>query len=473
MTPELAVRSSLRPLAVLAALTAALAGVVPSAAPATAAADEPLSGPCIVGDPTSPVCSFEYGTVVFVADGDTLDVKIDTSGLAEDLGLTARVRLAGVQAMELDTYSRDPAKRTGPCHGKEAVAALERMTPIGSRVRLAAQDLSARSSRDRFRRSVAYPLADGSWQDVGTRQIQDGHALWLPNKTEYAWNASYNLWSQQAGRAGSQLWDTDYCGYGPNQYSKLQVYVRSDAEGVEGVDLNGEYVVIRNRNKRTSVDLSGWSVRDTMLRYPTYTAAVKPPPGFTFPAGTVVRPGQTVTLYVGAGTPGGGKFYWNQTAPVFENQSAAPTSVGEGAYLFDPQGDLRFWSIYGCLTPEFCADPLAGKVAISAVQHDAPGDDATNPNGEFVDVTVPVGGTAVDLQGYQLVSAPYAYDFGAGSVVRPGETLRVQIGTGTATRLARFWGKSSGILSGSGDTVSLQNFRGSVLDCKAWGTATC
>ncbi len=465
-------RLSLRPLAV-AALAAVVGGLAPATAPASAAADEPLSGPCIAGDATSPTCSFEYGTVVFVADGDTLDVKIASSPVAENVGVTARVRLAGVQAMELDTYSRDPAKRTGPCHGREATASLEGMTRIGSRVRLAAQDLGARSSRDRFRRSVAYALADGTWQDVGSLQIQRGHALWLPNKTEYAWNARYDLWSQQAGKAGLQLWDTDYCGFGPNQYSKLQMYVRSDAEGVEGVDLNGEYVSIRNRNKRHPVDLSGWSVRDTMLRYPAYTGTVKPSPGFTFPAGTVVRPGQTVTLHVGSGTNGGGKFYWGQTAPVFENQSAAPTFVGEGAYLFDPHGDLRVWSIYGCLTAEFCADPLAGKVRISAVQHDAPGDDVANPNGETVDVSVPVGGTAVDLQGYQLVSAPYAYDFGPGSVVRPGETLRVQIGAGASDRLVRSWGRPSGILSSAGDRVSLENFRGSVLDCKAWGSATC
>ena len=70
--------------------------------------------------------------------------------------------------------------------------------------------------------------------------IQSGHALWLSANNEYAWNRSYNLWSQQAAQAGLNLWDRDACGYGPNQGSNLQVYARWDAEGPDGVDLNGE-----------------------------------------------------------------------------------------------------------------------------------------------------------------------------------------------------------------------------------------
>ncbi len=467
-------RLPLRSLTVTALLGALLATTgVPLAAPTLAvSAAEPLSGPCVAGDPASPTCSFQYGTVVFVADGDTIDVKIDRTPLAEDLGVTARIRLAGVQAMEMWTYSKYPDRRTGPCHGVEATASLESMTPIGRRVRLAAMNMTARSG-ERYRRSVAYALSDGTWQDVGTTQVQRGFGLWLPNKNEYAWNYRYSLWAQQAGKAGLQLWDTDACGYGPNQMSNIQIYARSDAEGVDGVDLNGEYVRIRNRNKSTPVDLSGWFVRDTMLRYAGAQAAVHPNPGFTFPSGTLLQPGQTITLYAGSGTNGDGNFYWGQTSSVFENQTNAPTYDGDGAYLFDPQGDLRYWTVWGCLTAELCADPAVGKVGITGLQSDAPGADDTNPNGEYVDVTVPATGSAVDLQGYQLVKFPYAYDFGPGSVLQPGETVRVYVGSGPSSRLVRYWGKPSGIFNNGGGKVTLENFRGTRLDCRAWGTASC
>ncbi len=463
-------RPLLRPLAVAALLAGLVGAGLPGASPASAA--EPLTGPCIAGEPTSPTCSFEYGRVVFVADGDTVDVQIDTSPLAEDVGVTARVRLAGVQAMELYTYSKDPARRTGPCHGVAATASLERMTPIGSRVRLAAQQLDARSG-ERFRRSVATRAADGSWQDVGSRQIARGHGLWLPNAQEYAWNRAYNLAAQQAAQSGLELWDRDACGYGPNQGSTLQVYARWDAEGTDGVDLNGEYIRIRNRNKTTPVDLSGWFLRDSFLRPMTATGEPTRNPGYTFPTGTVVQPGQSITLHVGSGTDGGGTFYWRQTSQALDNISVGPVWLGDGAYLFDPQGDLRYWSIWGCLTATSCADPLTGKVTIAHVQSDAPGEDATNPNGEYVDLAVPATGTAVDLEGYQLVNFPYAYDFGPGSVLKPGERLRVHVGAGTSSRLTRYWGKASGIFNNGGETVALENFRGAALHCKAWGTATC
>lgn len=466
-------RLALRPLAVL-ALSLATSSLLaaPLAPAAAAAAAEPSSGPCVSFDPASPTCQFEYGTVTFVADGDTLDVKIDTSPVAADVGVTARVRLSGVQAMELDTYSRDADQRSGPCHGVEATASLESMTPIGRRVRLAAQDLHGRSG-ERFRRSVAFVDRDGLWQDVATQQLQRGMGLWLPNTVENAWNRHYNYWSQKAAASGLRLWDTDACGLGPAQAAELQMYVRSDAEGTDGDDLNGEYVRIHNRSTERSVDLSGWFVRDTMLRPMTATAGVSGTrhPGFTFPSGTVVAPGDTVTLHVGSGTSSARRFYWQQTSPVFENQTAAPAYVGDGAYLFDPQGDLRVWQVYGCLTRSLCADPLAGRVRISQVQWDAPGTDSANPNGEYVDVTA--GDTPVDLQGYQLVNFPYAYDFGAGSVLQPGERLRVHVGAGSSSRLVRYWGKSAGIFNNAGETVSLENFRGSRLSCAAWGSGRC
>jgi micrococcal nuclease len=38
--------------------------------------------------------------------------------------------------------------------------------------------------------------------------------------------------------------------------------------------------------------------------------------------------------------------YWGLDIPIFENATGAPTYMGDGGYLFDPQGDLRAWQQY-------------------------------------------------------------------------------------------------------------------------------
>src|SRR5690349_8633915 len=90
-------------LGVLAAVLVA-AGAVPSAAGGAAAE---------AGSVT------QYGTVVFVADGDTIDVRID--GVAPDPGRAGtRIRFLGTQAMELYEYHSDLTRDTGECHAVEA-----------------------------------------------------------------------------------------------------------------------------------------------------------------------------------------------------------------------------------------------------------------------------------------------------------------------------------------------------------------
>ncbi len=77
---------------------------MPISAPATAAT--------ISGGSASII---QYGAVVFVADGDTIDVKID--GVAPDSGLAGtRVRFLATQAMEMYEYHQDLSQTTGECH---------------------------------------------------------------------------------------------------------------------------------------------------------------------------------------------------------------------------------------------------------------------------------------------------------------------------------------------------------------------
>ena len=79
------------------------------------------------------------GVVVFVIDGDTVDVTLD--------GERERVRLIGVDTPET-VHPDKPAQ----CFGAEASAALKALLPPGTQVRLTRDDVV----RDRFGRMLAY-----------------------------------------------------------------------------------------------------------------------------------------------------------------------------------------------------------------------------------------------------------------------------------------------------------------------------
>jgi micrococcal nuclease len=289
------------------------------------------TGPCIAGN-AAPICNFWRGKVKFVDDGDTIDVRLPTSTGKRK---TVRVRMTGIQAMEQTVYTSHPRKRRGECHALPATARLEQLVRKGhGTVRLAAQDPQSITG-GRLRRSVAVKVG-GQWLDVGKVLVAEGHALWLPNPVEYAWNATYNELAQKAALAGVNLWDTEACGAGPSAAASLDFAVQADARGNDFDNINGERVTIQDLDPATPVPLGHWWVRDSALRR------------YTFPPGTVLQPGGIVTLRVGVGTNTDTTFYWGQKRPVFENPKPDGRGMGDGAYLFDPQGDLRAWMTYPC-----------------------------------------------------------------------------------------------------------------------------
>ena len=71
-----------------------------------------------------------------------------------------------------------------------------------------------------------------------------------------------------------------------------------------------------------------------------------------------IAPNSSVTVYAGQGEHFGNEYFWNLTAPVFENTTRDDRGMGDGAYLFDPQGDIRAWMMYPCRIN--CANPAQG-----------------------------------------------------------------------------------------------------------------
>lgn len=289
-----------------------VAAVVPASA-------QGASGPCVPGA-SAPRCHYWYGRVTFVADGDTIDV--DLAG--DHTRRPRRIRLTGINAMELRRYSKYPRRRRGACHARAATARLEQLLRAGHRrVRLAAQHAGSHAGH-RLRRQVSVPIG-GAWVDTGAVLLREGHALWLPNGHERAWNRRYRMLSEHAAAHRLHLWNPLACG-GPARRASLSVRVRWDAPGNDRRHPDGEWLRIRNRSSFL-VSLRGWWVRDSALRR------------FEFPAGAVLRAHHSVLVHVGRGRHHGRHYYWGLDRPAFENS-------GDGGYLFDRRGDLRAYDIY-------------------------------------------------------------------------------------------------------------------------------
>jgi micrococcal nuclease len=282
-------------------------------------------GPCV---PDGPRCTFWTGKVTFVADGDTIDVDIAGDGASK----SSRVRLTGFNAMEQTRYSHTASRRRGACHALEATARLEELLRRSRmRVRLAAQD-PASVTGGRLRRQVS-TRRHGRWADVGRTLVAEGHALWLPNGTEWAWNGEYAELSRQAAAAGLNLWDPMGCGAGPAPETRIALRLNYDAEHNDRLNVDGEWAEISN-GSAAPLPLAGWWFRDSALRR------------YTFPVAAVVPAGGSLRLRMGRGADTADTLHWGLSTPPFENPSYDDRAVGDGGYLFDPRGNLRAWSIY-------------------------------------------------------------------------------------------------------------------------------
>jgi endonuclease YncB( thermonuclease family) len=427
----------MRRLAVLASTIAALL----IAAPAAHALE---TGSCLVPNVQS-TCAVWTAKVTYIGDADTIYVDVDGDGSSQ----TYSVRMTGINATEQTVYSSIAARRRGECHAVEATARLEQLIRKSKwRVRLAAQD-PASHSRQRMRRWVAVKRG-GRWQDVGRLLVREGHALWLPARVENAWNEQYSLLSQLAAKRGRGLWDTDYCGFGPHQESPLQVWAEWDADGRGADDVNEEWIKIRNLDPLNQVSLGGWWVRDSQLRK------------YVLPSWVVIPPGETITVWIGEGADTFTELFWGRRHAIFENASNDEFALGDGAYLFDLEGDLRAWMQYPCRVD--CADPNQNAIEITAK--------IRQPEKVFLRN---VAAHAVDLATYRLMSKPYSYAFSRDAVLNPGETMEVEVegDPGQDTRLLKHWGETGTILDNRGDVIRLENFTGGTIGCYAYGNKTC
>jgi micrococcal nuclease len=138
-------------------------------------------------------------------------------------------------------------------------------------------------------------------------------------------------------------------------------------------------------------------------------------------------------------------------------QAGSPSEADLVAAEEDAWGDGA-----GMWAPDACGDVPPG-VQVTEVSYDPPGSDRENAAEEFVllrnDGTEPV-----DLSGWIVrdESSQHRYRFPEGTVLAPGEGIRLRSGCGSDDGLDRYWCAGDAVWSNRGDTVLLQTPAGTV-----------
>jgi micrococcal nuclease len=102
---------------------------------------------------------------------------------------------------------------------------------------------------------------------------------------------------------------------------------------------------------------------------------------------------------------------------------------------------------------------------LGAIEPNAPGDDAANPNGEWVEVINDSAEVvALDGWGVKDESSRHRFAFPPGSTLDPGETVRILSGCGTDTPTVLHWCADGPVWTNSGDTAFLLAPGGAVVD---------
>lgn len=393
----------------------------------------------LIGQPIPAHAAYSiYGKVVRVVDGDTVMVDIWGDGKTTPVA----IRNAGIQTVEHDQ-----------CHFAQATAAMTKAA-LGKKVHLTAANAGTTS----LGRPVRFVdvVNTSSTSDPQLALIKSGMGLWLVIPPEYGRAKTYHVAMEQAAAAKVGMWDNDYCGSGPSQSAKIAVRVQYDGNEPESGNPNSEFVDLQNMGT-TTVNLGGWWVR---------TAAQD---SFTIPSNVTLKPGAHVYLHVGKGRNTATNLYWGWTSLRFPNLTST-SQVGSGAYLFDPDGDLRAHQTYPCVVS--CTNPVLGKVTIRAM-YDPPGDERANPNTEYVEVTS-TSSSPVDLSNLVVQVGGSTRIMGHGTVLKTkGSKMILRVGKGTSGYTTKYWGKTTSMMVNAGGTATLRTSDAITIACTSWGTGRC
>lgn len=248
------------------------------------------------------------GTVTEVTDGDTVTMLID--------GIETDVRLLGINAPEIDE-----------CWGPEAGSALTDLV-LGQEVALG----SGEEDVDSFGRALRFLFLESGSEVrlVNALLVADGHAVAIQNGNEFA--DAMKASEARAFQSGRGMWGTFACGDSEGVAADRPVIrvadIAFDPAGPDDDALEEEFVTIVNEGYGR-VAISNWVLRDESSSN-----------RLTFPSGTVLAVGDSVTVVTGCGENTANTIFWCRDIPVWSNG-------GDTVIVSDSLGNAVIWYTYG------------------------------------------------------------------------------------------------------------------------------
>ena len=109
--------------------------------------------------------------------------------------------------------------------------------------------------------------------------------------------------------------------------------------------------------------------------------------------------------------------------------------------------------------------PDCSNIDIIGLVYDAPGNDNTNPNGEWVTLKN-VGSESALMAGCKLHDAgpDHTYVFPSGFKLDAGAQVKLYSGVGSNSATSLYWGNGSAVWNNTGDTATLRNPDNTIID---------
>lgn len=209
--------------------------------------------------------------------------------------------------------------------------------------------------------------------------------------------------------------------------------VRYDAAGSDAANPNGEWIQIRNAGYQTT-NLRDWKIKVGKKQ-------------FVETGNHKLSPGEIVRIRIGDGTDTSSTLYWGRSSGILRNS-------GHTVKLYTPHRQLVDCHGWGSRSCGASKQGVAAAVDVS-INWDAAGDDAANPNGEWVNLANH-SSSDVRLDGYELYSDGKTYVFDSGDVIPSGHRMRVYNGSGNDAGLERYAANDMDAFANDADEIVLR-----------------
>jgi micrococcal nuclease len=248
-------------------------------------------------------------TVVEVIDGDTINIQYEN-------GTVETVRLLGVDTPETAVTQTTPDEwQSVPtsADGRDWLASWGTQASAYTTDRLANEEIiiifdPVSDRRGYYDRLLAYVYySPSATTSFNMRLLENGYARHY--ESEFSRTKEYKKTAQQARDTATGVWGDNVSS--PEQTSAVShpidiLTVHEDASGNEYDNLDDEYVLFKNTGT-SRIQLNGWTISDKAGNL------------YSFPAGVIINPGESMTLYTGSGSNSDTELYWGKREPVWDN----------------------------------------------------------------------------------------------------------------------------------------------------------